>query len=69
MSHANYKDLMNNPQKAQAFYEFVINNYVSTPQESYTNLLANSATAIQYFNTYAAQASAVRLSAIDIFKC
>jgi hypothetical protein len=64
-----YKKLMQNPTDALKFKELVLDNYKVTPDDIYTNIFANTAKAIAYFNNVAAQTKAASISSVKVVQC
>jgi hypothetical protein len=64
-----YQALMVNPKAAEEWKKKIISNYTTTPELEYTNILANSALAISYFNSMASMVQNNQVSAVKVEPC
>jgi hypothetical protein len=65
----NYELLMADEQKAIQHKNTILQNYSTSPEEQYTSILSNSATAIAYFNKYATTLAKNQVSSVDVVPC
>jgi hypothetical protein len=70
----NFKLLMQNPKEAEKYRDLIINNYSSTPDQSYSSLSQNPTAAQLYYNSYSSNINSInalnpQLTSIKIVEC
>ena len=72
----NFKLIMQNPKEAERYRDLIINNYSSTPDQSYSSITQQgSAAAISFYNTYSNNMNSInastnpQVSAVRLVEC